>query len=71
MDNPLAQARMRKGLSQAQVAQLAGVSQAYVSHIELGRRTPRLPLALRLAAALGQTVESLWPDLAERQGDAG
>jgi putative transcriptional regulator len=71
VDNPLARARLQKGMSQAQVARLAGVSQAYVSHIELGRRTPRLPLALRLAAALGQPIEALWPDLATRHGDVG
>jgi transcriptional regulator with XRE-family HTH domain len=44
--------RERRGLSQLELANTAGVSQRHVSFIELGRASPSRDMVLRLAAAL-------------------
>ena len=59
----LAYWRTRRGLTQEQLAALAGVTQAAVSQMERAQRAPKgLYSALRLAAACGTTVEAIWPD---------
>ena len=55
-------ARERAALSQAELARRARVSRALVSAIEHGRHVPAVDAALRLAAALGATAESLFAD---------
>ena len=50
-------ARQARGISQEQLAGMAGVSRQAVSAIETGTTTPSLRLALALARALGLTVE--------------
>lgn len=45
-------ARERAGLSQSELADRAGVTQATVSGIETGRHLPRLSSVLKLAHAL-------------------
>ena len=52
-------ARTRAGLSQPELAIRAGVSQAAVSRIEAGRRSPGSRMLLNLARALGVSVEAL------------
>jgi transcriptional regulator with XRE-family HTH domain len=57
-----AQVRRRRraaGLSQALLAEQAGVSRQAVSALEAGRHLPRVDAALAIAAALGATVEEL------------
>jgi transcriptional regulator with XRE-family HTH domain/molybdate-binding protein len=57
-----AQVRRRRraaGLSQALLAEQAGVSRQAVSALEAGRHLPRVDAALAIAAALGTTVEEL------------
>lgn len=49
--NLLRLARMRRGLSQRQLADLAGVPQSTVARIETHRQQPTLPLLARLLAA--------------------
>ncbi|MFJ8827300.1 helix-turn-helix transcriptional regulator [Streptomyces sp. NPDC102467] len=44
--------RRRRGLSQAQLAELIGTGQAAISRIENGRDVPTLPLLARIAEAL-------------------
>ncbi|MFG2439633.1 helix-turn-helix domain-containing protein [Streptomyces sp. NPDC048508] len=44
--------RIRRGVSQAQLAELAGTGQAAISRIESGRDLPTLALLGRIAAAL-------------------
>lgn len=44
-------ARVRRGLSQRQLAELAGVPQSTVARIETHRQQPTLPLLARLLAA--------------------
>lgn len=56
--------RLRAGLGQAELADRAGVSRQALGALESGRHLPRVDAALRLAAALGTTVEQLLtPDL--------
>jgi transcriptional regulator with XRE-family HTH domain len=53
-------ARVAAGLSQAQLAERAGVSRQLVSAVEAGRHLPRVDAALGLATALGSTTEALF-----------
>ncbi|MCX7700327.1 MAG: helix-turn-helix domain-containing protein [Gemmataceae bacterium] len=52
--------RQQRGWSQAELAELAGISRTAVSAIEMGRLVPSVAAALRLAAAFGCTVEDLF-----------
>jgi DNA-binding XRE family transcriptional regulator len=55
-------ARERAGLTQAQLAQRAGVTRQLVGAIEAGRHSPAVDAALRIAAALEASVEELFRD---------
>ena len=55
-------ARMKKGYSQEQLAEILGISQAHVGHIESGRATPALPTFVKLANALDTTTDALLYD---------
>jgi len=62
MDNALAKYRKQRGLTQKQLAALAGVAQSYVSRLEADVCPPNklsLDVAARLAAALGIHAEDL------------
>lgn len=54
--------REYKGVSQRWLAGKVGCSSSTISEIEMGKRTPNVYLALRIAKALGATVENLWED---------
>lgn len=58
--NRLRQRRLAAGLSQAELARKAGLSRQTVSLLESGRTAPGVGAALRLAKALGCTVEELF-----------
>lgn len=49
----LREARRRAGMTQAELAQRAGVSQPVVAAYERGRREPTLPMLQKLLAAAG------------------
>ena len=51
--------RTALGLTLAQVAERAGLSQQYVSNLERGRRNPTLAALRSVAGALGQSVTDL------------
>lgn len=53
-------ARQARGLSQQQLAGMAGVSRQAVSAVESGQSDPSLRVALALAQALGMTVDELF-----------
>src|SRR5260370_15278304 len=53
-------ARQARGLSQQQLAGVAGVTRQAVSAVESGHSDPSLRVALGLARALGVTVEELF-----------
>jgi transcriptional regulator with XRE-family HTH domain len=51
--------RTERGLSQVQVAEATGFIQAWVSHVEHGRRNPSWSNVVRLAGGLGVSVSEL------------
>ena len=60
LHNHLALARKEKGLSQAELAKLVGVSRNTISSIETGQFEPTAKLALLLCVALDKTFEDLF-----------
>ena len=58
--NRLREARMEKGLSQSQLAQMEGVSRNTISSIETGQFNPTAKLALVLCIALDRKFEDLF-----------
>ena len=59
---PLAFWRRKRGLTQVQLAEAAGISQAYLSQIEGGHRIGDVDTVARLAKALKVRVEDLLAD---------
>ncbi|MBS7671397.1 helix-turn-helix transcriptional regulator [Croceicoccus gelatinilyticus] len=53
-------ARVEAGLSQAQLAQQVGIARQTFNQIEQGETDPRLSTAMRIARALGKSVEELF-----------
>ena len=53
----LKQARMSKGLTQVQLAELVETTQAVISYLENGRRFPTAATRDQLEAALGMSVD--------------
>lgn len=60
LKNRLKEARSEKGLSQAALAELVGVSRNTISSIETGQFNPTAKLALILCVALDKTFEELF-----------
>ena len=60
LHNNLALARKEKGLSQAELAMLVGVSRNTISSIETGQFSPTAKLALILCIALDKKFEELF-----------
>ena len=58
--NRLKSARMEKGLSQNQLAEMVGVSRITISSIETGQFNPTAKLALVLCIALDKKFEDLF-----------
>ena len=51
--------RQKKGLSQEELADEAGLHRTYLSHLETGKRNPGLEIIDRLSRALGVTAGKL------------
>ena len=60
LKNRLKEARAEKGLSQAALAGLVGVSRNTISSLETGQFCPTAKLALVLCIALDRTFEELF-----------
>lgn len=58
----LERARRNKGMTQFQVASLSGINRSFYGLIEAGVRTPSLPVATRIAAALEMDIEEAFPE---------
>ncbi len=52
--------RKWRGLSQTQLAEKAGLTQAQIARIENGNTVPRADTLLKLSAALGVSADLLW-----------
>jgi len=57
--NPVAEWRRHRGLTQVALAERAGVTQAAIASIERGKRKPSVELLMKLADALGVTMDDL------------
>ena len=57
----LAERRHELGLTQREVGEAAGLSQQAVSYIERGASVPRVTTMVRIARALGTSIEALFP----------
>lgn len=60
LQNRLKEARTEKGLSQAQLAEMVGVSRNTISSIETGQFNPTAKLALVLCIAMDKKFEELF-----------
>lgn len=49
--------------TQMDVANEMGISQKYLSKLELGQRTPSLKIAIKIASYYKSSVEVLFPDI--------
>ena len=58
--NHLKVQRAMRDLTQADLAEMAGVTRRSVNAIEAGKMVPSVLLALRIARALGVTVETIF-----------
>ena len=63
--NNLKQARAKVGLTQVQVAAAAGISTRYYQNLEAGESAPTVAIALKIAKALGTTVEQIFGEGSE------
>jgi putative transcriptional regulator len=60
LENRLKVARAERGLSQSELAELAGVTRQTISSIETGQYVPSALLAFVLAHRLGKPVQDLF-----------
>ena len=60
LQNRVKEARVQAGLSQAQLAELIGVSRNTISSIETGQFSPTAKLALTICNALDKKFEELF-----------
>lgn len=56
--------KARGDRSQTEVASEIGITQKHLSKLELGKCSPSLKIAFRIASYYGRTVEELFPDFA-------
>ena len=54
--------KARGARTQTEVASELGITQKHLSKLELGKCSPSLMVALRIASFYGSTVEALFPD---------
>lgn len=60
MKNRVKLARIEQGLTQTQLAELAGVTRQTIGLIEAGGYNPTLNLCIELARATGKTLDELF-----------
>lgn len=69
--NPVKVWREHRRLTQAALAELAGVSQSYVAMIERGDRTGRIEALRRIADVLGVDLDDLHDDIQREDNASG
>ena len=53
------QMRIKKGLTQEELAQNLGISQSMIGHIESGRKLPSIPLAVDISKELDCSMNDI------------
>jgi len=56
----LKEIRLNKRITQVELAKRVGIRQQTISHYETGRAKPSLDVAVKLAKALGVSVEEIY-----------
>jgi putative transcriptional regulator len=69
LENRLKVARAERGLSQGELANLAGVTRQTISSIETGQYVPSALLAFVLAERLGKRVDELFTLIGGKSND--
>jgi putative transcriptional regulator len=62
MENKLREIMKEQGRTQKWLSQTVGVSETTISSYMKGKSIPTLPVALRIANALGKNVEEIWSE---------
>ena len=65
----LKEIRLKKGITQVELAKHVGISPQTISHYETGRAKPSLDVAVKLAKALGVSVEEIYQAWVEGKGN--
>ena len=60
MKNRIEEMRRERGISQEELAKLAGVSRQTVSSLENGRYNPSITLAYKIARLFGSAIEDVF-----------
>jgi putative transcriptional regulator len=60
MKNILKEERLNQSLTQVELAEMVGVSRQTIFSIEISKYVPSVTLSMKLARALGKTVEDLF-----------
>lgn len=60
MKNILKEERLKQSLTQVELAEMVGVSRQTIFSIEISKYVPSVTLSMKLARALGKTVEQLF-----------
>lgn len=60
MKNNIAAIRKKKNLSQKELAEMVGISNWWLNHIENGKRNPSLSLILEIAKKLNVTPNDIF-----------
>lgn len=60
MKNILKEERLKQSLTQVELAEMVGVSRQTIFSIEISKYVPSVTLSMKLARALGKTVEDLF-----------
>ena len=69
-DRPnVAQLRLKKGWSQAELARRAKTSQPYIARLEQGRTDPQISTAQKIAKALGVSIDVFAQALSTKGGE--
>lgn len=56
----LRELRIKKGLTQKQVAEAVGIAECAYQRYEYGKVLPSVVVAIKIAKALGVSVEEIW-----------
>jgi len=63
INEKMKEARLERGLSQAELAKLIGVSRQTINMIENGDYNPTIALCVKICRTLGKTLDDLfWED---------
>ena len=60
MDNNISKVIREKRMTQADLARLVGINRAYINRIIHKKITPTIPMGMRIANALGVSLDDLF-----------